>query len=182
MSRAAALLGGMETTTITAHLAGRRESPGIGVFFRTPNQNKRLPPSPSPYPVSGSDSQALCTSSSACPSALAASRRPRHLCLPAGRAASAIGSKPDHVVSRADCRMRVDDIVGKRRSRHRTERLRADRIPSRDIGTMYGRLQGDSETAPGKPATPCSASPRLRCDGGMRASRGLVLDGCVYSA
>ena len=116
--------------------------------------------------------------SSACPSALAASRRPRHLCLPAGRAASAIGSKPDHVVSRADCRMRVGDSDGKRRSRHHTERLRADRIPSRDIGTMYGRLQGDSETAPGKPATPCSASPRLRCAGGMRVPLYPLLNGC----
>ena len=151
------------------------------VHFRRPTKNKWLPLSPSPCPVSESDSQALGMSSSACPSALAANRPPPLHFLQAGYVASATGLEPDHVVSRADRRMRVGGSDARRRSRHRTERLRADRIPLQDKETTDERLQGDSETAPGKPDTPRSASPRLRWDVGRRAPRGLFLDECGYS-
>ena len=74
-----------------------------------------------------------------------------------GPAASATGLKPDHVVSRADCRMRVGDSDGKRRSRHHTERLRADRIPSLGTETISALRPGGSETLPKEPDTLCSA-------------------------
>jgi len=157
-------------------IADKRSDRRSRVRFRRPHQNKQLPPRPLPYPVSESDSQARCMSSGACPSALAASRPLLPRCLPAGHVASVTGSKPDCAVARADCRTRVDDSDGRRRFRHHTERLRADRIPLLDKGTTYERPQSVSETARGKPDTLRSASHCLRCDGGMKGPRGLVLD------
>ena len=83
-------------------------------------------------------------SSSACPSALAASRPLLPRCLQAGDVRSATDLTPDSVVALADFHTRVDDIGGKRKFYRRRESPRAARSLSQDSETKLSRLRNDT--------------------------------------